>query len=310
MSKASIRAVVATLLLLAATRLNASDPELELLKTPSLDALQSSKDANGFDDQKSDVLQWMQRLEAFLATERWEYSVEADVAIVGSVSGEARMISQKFAFKVARSPELSSERYIYVGQSTEGNEEIALNEGIAIDQRRHLDLLRVNDRVYVSRVTTWGENVTEAEYEGKFHEWKKRLRTKMFFDPCHAAVADTLQIVAGYAQRFRDHTVLPETISGIITDTVGTHVLLHIGKRPRQVQQLITFRDEVPVQLFHWSGVRSAEKVGPVTSIVRSHWTEVKDGLRLPTAISSERHSSGCHGALEKGPPVGASGPF
>ena len=83
------------------------------------------------------------------------------------------------------------------------------------------------------------------------------------------------------------HSVLPSTIKGVITSGPDTHVFIDM----KIVLMMVTFRDQCPVQLEMWRPQQNPNQEREVTDVVRSVWTEVHEGIKLPTRIEGMQMS-------------------
>lgn len=254
--------------------------ELQHLKRMQTPLLEDFSELNQEDSAM--VIGWMQDIESSLLSSVYEASVVSELLESHS---QSIVMHWRNSFRVARDPVSARMRIVTVRQNLLDNAAIATNLGIARDTRRHLDVLRDGDKSYSSRLIAFEDEVSEQLGEGTWKNQLEFLRLADVFDPCFAATVSAGQTAIGRAWDFSRHNVSPKSVRGVIQLGDRTHVLIRF-KGADYKCQIMTFEDEVPVQIIdlNWRGFE--ESLAKVTSITRSEWTEhVSTKQRLPTTI-------------------------
>ncbi|EKK03099.1 hypothetical protein RBSH_01792 [Rhodopirellula baltica SH28] len=253
---------------------------LERLRTPSMeDFKELDKEDAGM------VVGWMRDIESLLLASSYEVRVVSEMLESTAIGTNHSTMHWRNSFRIARDPSSARMRVIVVRQNLLDNAAIATNIGVARDTRRHLDVLRDGDKSYSSRLIAFEDEVSEQLGEGTWKNQLEFLRLADVFDPCFAATVSAGQTAMGRAWDFSHHNVNPKSVHGVIQLGNRTHVLLRF-KGADYKCQIMTFEDEVPVQVIdlNWRGFE--ESLAKVTSITRSEWTETGPSKqRLPTTI-------------------------
>jgi hypothetical protein len=288
----SLRLLVLLFLLLAARSGSAEEfKNLKRLDVPKL----SDFDDQRFDCRKSEVLAWVQDIEAVLATETYDFSVRCEITeeIINS-RDQLVLFAWSHSFRQAKHPASDSLRLISVRQNLLDNSAIATNNGIAFDKRSHLDILRTGQRCVSTRVTAFETHVSEQD--GEEYDWKDQvaeLELMDIFDPCAASTVSSRQTSDGYAMDFANHNFRNHSIRSVIKQGDYVHVLLRF-KGGNQLCQIATFQDTVPVQVCGLEWADNDEANAKIVYVTRSEWL-LPNGVKkkLPVKIHAVSNTYG-----------------
>jgi len=197
-------------------------------------------------------------------------------------------------FRQARHPGTDSSRIVSVRQNLLDNLSIASNNGVAFDNRSHLDVFCRGQRCVDSMVTAFESHISEQtgdEYDKV--DQLEELRLRGLFDPCAATAVSPFQTARGYSMDFAEHNFRNHTVRSAIRRGDRIHVFLRL-KGNFQRCQVITFHENVPVQVcgFEWSG--DVESNAKAIFTVRSRWI-APNGTKqkLPVQIQGVRYGDG-----------------
>lgn len=260
---------------------------LKRLAIPPLDEFSEGH----FEIRKSEIIEWVHDIESFLQTESFDYAVRCEInEEMRSGDGRWALFAWSHAFRIARHPTKDSTRIISVRQNLLDNPGIASNNGVAFDNRSHLDVHCEGPRCIDTRVTAYEEHISEQvgdEYN-KIDQVEE-LRLRGLFDPCAAATVSPHQTSRGYSMDFSEHNFRDHAIRSVIRQGDRIHVLLRFKGSPRKCQ-IATFHEKVPVQVcsLEWAGDEESE--AKLISITRSQWV-APNGTRqkLPVQIHGVR---------------------
>jgi hypothetical protein len=260
---------------------------LKRLATPPL----SEFSEGNFEIGKSVIIGWIQDIDTFLQTEAYDFAVRCEInEEMHDGSKGLVLFAWSHVFRQARRPATDSFRLISVRQNLLENSTIASNNGIAFDNRSHLDILCKGQRCIYTRVTAFESDVSEQigdEYdkENKIEE----LQLRGLFDPCAAATVSPHQAARGYAMDFSRHNFRNHSVRSAIRRGDLIHVLLRFKGGPRKCQ-IATFHENVPIQVCNLEWTGEDESSARVISVTRSQWT-APNGTKqkLPVRIQGVR---------------------
>jgi hypothetical protein len=244
-----------------------------------------------FEIGKSVIIGWIQDIETFLQTEAYDLAVRCEInEEMHNGSKGLVLFAWSHVFRQARHPATDSFRLISVRQNLLDNPAIASNNGIAFDNRSHLDILCKGQRCNYTRVTAFESDVSEQvgdEYdkEDKIEE----LRLRGLFDPCAAATVSPHQAARGYAMDFSEHNFRNHSVRSAIRRGDLIHVLLRFKGSPRECQ-IATFYENVPIQVCDLEWAEDDESNATLISVTRSQWI-APNGTKqkLPVRIQGVR---------------------
>ena len=242
---------------------------------------------------------WMD--EVVLATESRDvdFSAVCEMSFSGSKGHGLGVVGlRSINFRWAENREDAAKRVIVESQDLMANEAIAFDEGEAHDTLRRLDFLWKENKVWVS---SGSESIHLNEFgalagfrrvvPNSIDDWTAAnvMRLQRVFHPCRASVTGFAQTWAGYSMSIEDHSVLRSTIRGSFNDGMYTHVLLRIGTDQLGSNQMVTFRDKLPVQLESWEEVDPKTKKALSFAVTRTAWKEIEKGIFLPVRLHAVR---------------------
>jgi hypothetical protein len=264
---------------------------LKQLATPPLSEFSDGH----FEIDKSVIIGWIQDIETFLQTETYDSSIRCEVnEEIHNEDGGLSLFAWSHVFRQARHPATDSFRIISVRQNLLDNLSIASNNGVAFDNRSHLDVLCKGRQCNNTRVTAFETHVSEQigdEYDKL--DQVEELRFRGLFDPCAATAVSRFQTARGYSMDFAEHNFRDHAVRSAIRQGDRVHVFLRF-KGNFQRCQIVTFHEKVPVQVcgFEWSG--DVESNAKAIFTTRSQWI-APNGTKqkLPVQIQGVRYGGG-----------------
>ncbi len=204
---------------------------------------------------KSEVVGWMNALEARLESLKYDVRVKADVSAVATMNnGTTNLVGWSLALRRARDPSKEAERVVTVRQNPMDNLAIAIGRGVAEDKRHHYDVLKLGSKVYSNSVTAFDYHVSELSSEVDAKSLYPILKYLYVFDPVRACTSSATMVRDGHALDPSEHCCLLSTVTAVLRDGDYVHVLLQLNvlRSNRKAQMLYTFKDQVPVQVVSW----------------------------------------------------------
>jgi hypothetical protein len=238
-----------------------------------------------------DVAGWIDTIEARLETTKYDCRSKTELFSVWTGGGDTNVVNWSLVMRRAKDPSSDAERFITVRQELFDNLAIAINEGVATDNRSHRDLLRMGKDAFSSGVTAYDYHISQTLGEAPWSKAQGNLSAYLIFDAVRACMANVQMVESGNVVSLRTHNILLQTVKATIKDNEYTHVLIELTHtQDPSVKKLIghTFKDEVPVQLVMWDTVNEDSGRPEYTVVTRSTWSEFgsgEDKLLLPKRI-------------------------
>lgn len=246
------------------------------------------RDTEGhFDTEVSKISEWMSEIIELTTAKRYCYRVISEVSATYNVAKpEYAFQSRSLNFIRAEDPGKQIERTIVVSQSLTEDNAIRTKNGITLDQAVEFDLYRSpNEASMVRPVSPTGVIYGPIYPPDGDERFEVRLRHSKIFSPLLACFVPVSQTINGSGMSMRSHSLVPKAIKGSRTIGEYTHVMVVVGS----TSMMITFKEERPVQLEHWSKVDEKSGEPVVSDRIGMRWAKCESGESVPVRIHGFR---------------------
>ena len=252
------------------------------IKTPSPASMEGHLEDAGL------VLKWISASEVITSTHIFECAAVYESSITSfGLNSDAIVTSQRLnatvgSFRLAEDMGASVRRLIATRQP-------AFVDGMTDDAKAKLvsmtDYFEAKNKALVRKAS--GLVSYENVVEGEASELVGVTKNTGAFHPVRACVTPLVQTLSGGSLNVHGHSVLPSTIKGVVKDAKHTFALLVV----QDVQLVLVFADECPVQVEVSRTGRGNVGTPEITDLIQSRWSEVADGIFLPVRIRGMHRS-------------------